>query len=358
MPRDTHQSRTAPESAGHTREGAGQALEVDHLHVAYRGSGELVQAVRDVSFAVDRGETVALVGESGSGKSTIGFALMGLLPDGVGRVTEGTVRFLGDRLDVTDEEALRPIRGREMSMVFQDPLTALNPVLTVGKQLAELFIHHRGLNRRDARHQAVELLQMVRIPDPERRARQYPQQMSGGMRQRVVIAMALALNPRLVLADEPTTALDVTVQAHVMELLDRLSDETGAGTLLITHDLGVVASYARRVYILYAGQVMERGPIRPIYERPAHPYTIGLLRSVPRVTDDQRELRPIPGSPPHPAEPVSGCPFHPRCPLATERCVEERPQMRDVGGGRAAACHYAEEVHDGAYRQILGATRD
>ncbi|WP_026875189.1 ABC transporter ATP-binding protein [Jiangella gansuensis] len=334
------------------------ALEVSNLEVAYRSGGKLVQAVRDVSFDVGRGETVALVGESGSGKSTIGFALMGLLPDGVGEVTGGTVRFLGAPLDVTDDNALGPIRGRKMSMVFQDPLTALNPVLTIGKQLAELFVHHQGLSGREARRKAVDLLKMVKIPDPERRARQYPQQLSGGMRQRVVIAMALALNPKLVLADEPTTALDVTVQAHVMELLDRLASETGAGTLLISHDLAVVASYARRVYILYAGQVMERGPIRPIYERPAHPYTVGLLRSVPRVAQDQRDLQPIPGSPPHPAEPVSGCPFHPRCPLATERCSEEKPVMHEVGEGRAAACHYAEEVHDGVHREILGTTRD
>lgn len=351
------QSDVSPTSRAAKADGTA-ALEVTNLQVAYRSGANLVQAVRDVSLDVGQGETVALVGESGSGKSTIGFALMGLLPDGVGEVTEETVRFLDAPLDVTDEDALRPVRGRKMSMIFQDPLTALNPVLTVGKQLAELFIHHQGISGREARRKAVELLKMVKIPDPERRARQYPQQLSGGMRQRVVIAMALALSPKLVLADEPTTALDVTVQAHVMELLDRLSTETGAGTLLISHDLAVVAAYARRVYILYAGQVMESGPIRPIYERPAHPYTVGLLRSVPRVAQNQRDLQPIPGSPPHPAEPVSGCPFHPRCPLATERCFEEKPVMHEVGDGRAAACHYAEEVYAGAHRDILGTTRD
>jgi oligopeptide transport system ATP-binding protein len=330
------------------------AFQVDRLHVAYRSGDEVLEAVRDVSFEVGRGETVALVGESGSGKSTIGFALMGLLPSGVGKVTSGTVRFFGEEVDVTSERALAPLRGRQLSMVFQDPLTALNPVLTVGKQLAELFIVHKGARRRDAWKRAVDLLRTVRIPDPERRARQYPQQLSGGMRQRVVVAMALALGPRLVIADEPTTALDVTVQAHVMALLEDLAKESGAGTLLITHDLGVVASYARRVYILYAGSVMERGPIREIYDRPAHPYTVGLLASVPRVAGDQQELRPIPGSPPNPGERASGCPFQPRCPLATDRCRDETPPMTRVANGREAACHYAKEVFNGERDDELG----
>ncbi|WP_345218074.1 ABC transporter ATP-binding protein [Georgenia halophila] len=334
------------------------ALEVDRLAVAYRSGEEVLNAVRDVSFHVGRGETVGLVGESGSGKSTIGFALLGLLPDGVGEVTSGRVQFLGDDLDVTSEAELAAIRGRQMSMVFQDPLTALNPVLTIGKQLAELFVHHQKAGRREAWRRAVELLRTVRIPDPERRARQYPQQLSGGMRQRVVIAMALALGPRMVIADEPTTALDVTVQAHIMSLLEDLAKETDAGTLLITHDLGVVASHARRVYILYAGQVMERGPIRPIYERPAHPYTVGLLESVPRVSGAQRELQPIPGSPPHPAEQITGCPFHPRCPLATDRCRDETPAMNPVDGERAAACHYAEEVYQGVHDERLRAASE
>ena len=334
------------------------ALQVDNLHVAYRRGEDVLQAVRDVSFQVQRGETVALVGESGSGKSTIGFALMGLLPAGVGEVTAGSVQFLGADLDVTSEEELARVRGRKMSMVFQDPLTSLNPVLTVGKQLAELFSFHQKLSRRESWRRAVDLLRTVRIPDPERRARQYPQQLSGGMRQRVVVAMALAQNPQMVIADEPTTALDVTVQAHVMELLEDLAKQTGAGTLLITHDLGVVAAYARRVYILYAGSVMERGPIREIYQRPAHPYTVGLLQSVPRVAGEQQQLRPIPGSPPNIAEPVSGCPFNTRCPLATDRCRDEVPAMVPVAEGRESACHYAKEVYAGDHEATLGATRE
>ena len=334
------------------------ALQVEHLHVAYRRGEDLLEAVRDVSFRVDRGETVALVGESGSGKSTIGFALMGLLPEGVGEVTNGRVQFLGSDLDVTSEPDLARVRGRQMSMVFQDPLTSLNPVLTVGRQLAELFIVHQRLSKREARRRAVELLRTVRIPDPERRARQYPQQLSGGMRQRVVVAMALAQHPQMVIADEPTTALDVTVQAHVMELLEDLAQQTGAGTLLITHDLGVVAAYARRVYILYAGSVMERGPIREIYRRPAHPYTEGLLQSVPRVSGQQQDLRPIPGSPPNIADPVAGCPFSTRCPLATDRCTDEVPAMVPVAEGRASACHYAKEVYAGAHDATLRAERD
>lgn len=339
-------------------EGPTAALEVDRLHVAYRRGEDIFEAVRDVSFRVARGETVALVGESGSGKSTIGFALMGLLPAGVGEVTDGTVRFLGADLDVTSEQELAQVRGRKMSMVFQDPLTSLNPVLTVGKQLAELFSFHQKLGRRESWQRAVDLLRTVRIPDPERRARQYPQQLSGGMRQRVVVAMALAQSPQMVIVDEPTTALDVTVQAHVMELLEHLAEKTGAGTLLITHDLGVVAAYARRVYILYAGSVMERGPIREIYERPAHPYTEGLLQSVPRVVGEQQELRPIPGSPPNIAEPVAGCPFNPRCPLATERCREEVPPMIPVADGRDSACHYAQEVYAGEHDATLSAARN
>ncbi len=348
---------TAPGEAAPTEEAAA-ALEVDHLHVAYRRGDEVLEAVRDVSFRVERGETVALVGESGSGKSTIGFALMGLLPAGVGEVTSGTVQFLGSALDVTSEADLSQVRGRKMSMVFQDPLTSLNPVLTVGKQLSELFTVHQKLGRREAWRRAVDLLRTVRIPDPQRRARQYPQQLSGGMRQRVVMAMALAQHPQMVIADEPTTALDVTVQAHVMELLEDLAKQTGAGTLLITHDLGVVASYARRVYILYAGSVMERGPIREIYERPAHPYTEGLLQSVPRVTGEQQDLRPIPGSPPNIAEPVAGCPFNTRCPLATDRCRDEVPQMVPVADGRDSACHYAKEVYAGEHDATLRAERD
>lgn len=348
---------TAPGAAAPTEE-ATPALEVEHLRVAYRRGDDVLEAVRDVSFRVERGETVALVGESGSGKSTIGFALMGLLPAGVGEVTGGSVRFLGSDLDVTSEAELAQVRGRKMSMVFQDPLTSLNPVLTVGKQLAELFAVHQQLGRRESWRRAVDLLRTVRIPDPERRARQYPQQLSGGMRQRVVMAMALAQNPQMVIADEPTTALDVTVQAHVMELLEDLAQQTGAGTLLITHDLGVVASYARRVYILYAGSVMERGPIREIYQRPAHPYTVGLLQSVPRVAGEQQELRPIPGSPPNIADRIPGCPFTTRCPLATDRCRDEVLQMVPVAAGRSSACHYAKEVYAGEHDATLRATRD
>lgn len=348
---------TAPGTAAPTGDSAA-ALEVEHLHVAYRRGDDVLEAVRDVSFRVERGETVALVGESGSGKSTIGFALMGLLPAGVGEVTNGTVRFIGGDLDVTSEDELAQVRGRKMSMVFQDPLTSLNPVLTVGKQLAELFAFHQKLGRRESWRRSVDLLRTVRIPDPERRARQYPQQLSGGMRQRVVVAMALAQHPQMVIADEPTTALDVTVQAHVMELLEDLAKQTGAGTLLITHDLGVVASYARRVYILYAGSVMERGPIREIYQRPAHPYTEGLLQSVPRVAGEQQELRPIPGSPPNIADPVAGCPFNTRCPLATDLCRDEVPPMVPVTDERDSACHYAKEVYAGDHDATLSPARD
>lgn len=347
---------TSPKGRIATEE-ATNALEVEQLHIAYRSKDGVLEAVRDVSFQVGRGETVALVGESGSGKSTIGLALMGLLPS-AGELTHGTVRFQDKELDVTSETDVAPLRGRQMSMVFQDPLTSLNPVLKVGKQLAELFVVHQGVSRKEGWRKAVDLLRTVRIPDPERRARQYPQQLSGGMRQRVVLAMALALDPKMVVADEPTTALDVTVQAYIMDLLEDLARQTGAGTLLITHDLGVVASYARRIYILYAGSVMERGSIRAIYERPAHPYTVGLLESVPRVTGEQQELQPIPGTPPSLVEPVSGCPFNPRCPLATDLCREETPPMVPVDNDRESACHYAKGVFEGVYDGKLRAPRD
>jgi oligopeptide/dipeptide ABC transporter ATP-binding protein len=323
-------------------------LSVRSLTVEFGTPGRPIRAVDGVSFEVRRGETVALVGESGSGKSTIGLAVMGLLPRGQGRIVDGEVTFRGVGVTNADERTMQRLRGAHMSMVFQDPLSSLNPVLTIGRQVREIFTHHRGMTRAKARAATIELLDRVRMPDAARRYKQYPQQFSGGMRQRVVIAMALALDPELIIADEPTTALDVTVQARIMDLLGELTSERGSGLLLITHDLGVVAGAADRVYVLYAGRVMESGRIRDIYESPANPYTVGLLNSVPTLARVGSALTPIPGSPPDPTARPSGCPFQPRCAFARDRCREESPPLVEVRPGRFSACHYAEEVISGA----------
>jgi oligopeptide transport system ATP-binding protein len=334
-------SPAGPESS--PIQGREPLLGVEGLSIAYDTAGATVSVVRDVSIIVDRSETVALVGESGSGKSTIGLAIMGLLP-GVGKVTAGSIRFDGTELVGLSDKQMQKLRGSQISMVFQDPLSALNPVLTIGRQIREVFTAHLRISRGEARQRVVDLLRSVRMPDPERRYGQYPQQFSGGMRQRVVIAMALALHPKLIVADEPTTALDVTVQERIMDLLGELTGGKESGLLLITHDLGVVADKADRVYVLYAGRVMESGPIREVYERPANPYTLGLLRSVPTGAQVGQRLTPIPGSPPDPASVGIGCPFAMRCDRATHRCSVELPPLREVAAGRASACHYAEEV--------------
>jgi oligopeptide/dipeptide ABC transporter ATP-binding protein len=324
--------------------GSDRLLSVRGLRVSYRTATGPVEVIRDVSFTVGASETVALVGESGSGKSTIGLALMGLLRGTAGEVTGGEIRYDGQDLRSADESVMRKLRGAKLSMIFQDPLSSLNPVLTIGRQIRELFTTHRRSSRADAKRATIELLRRVRMPDPESRYRQYPQQFSGGMRQRVVIAMALALEPGLIIADEPTTALDVTVSDRILDLLADLTGEQGSGLLLITHDLAVVADRADRVYVLYAGRVLESGSIREVYERPANPYTQGLLQSVPTMDQVGHQLAPIPGSPPDPAALPTGCPFQTRCPYAKQRCTESEPELREVLPGRFSACHFAEEV--------------
>ncbi|WP_051426658.1 ABC transporter ATP-binding protein [Jiangella gansuensis] len=321
-------------------------LSVTDLAVSFTGDGAWYRAVDGVSFTVSPGETLAILGESGSGKSVTMRAVMGLLPARASRRDQGTVRFGGHELPARPGPRTRELCGREMSMVFQDSLSALNPVMTVGRQVAELFRVRAGMSRRAAHDAAVEVLERVGIPDAGRRYRSYPHEFSGGMRQRVVIAMALALGPRLLIADEPTTALDVTVQAQIMELIAQLRDETGMAVVLISHDLGVVADLARRVLVMYAGRVVESGPLREVYERPAHPYTVGLMASLPDAVTPGEKLRTIGGAPASPGALPPGCAFHPRCPLATERCRVEVPALRPVGDGRAAACHYAEAVLD------------
>ncbi len=316
-------------------------LQVTDLAVEFRGDRGSVFAVNGITFALDRGETLGIVGESGSGKSVTSLAIMGLLPR-TAHITRGSLRFEGHDLRTLAPEALRQLRGDRMAMVFQDPMTSLNPFLRVGVQLAEVLEVHRGLRRKDAMSKAVALLERVGIPSPAERAKAYPHELSGGMRQRVVIAMALLCEPDLLIADEPTTALDVTIQAQILELLKDLQRERGMAIVLITHDLGVVAGMTDRVMVLYGGQAMEHATTAGLFERPAHPYTRGLLASVPRLDapDDRDTLIAIPGLPPVLSAKPVGCPFAARCTLTTDRCTTSMPP--DAGtAGHAVYCFEA-----------------
>jgi oligopeptide/dipeptide ABC transporter ATP-binding protein len=320
-------------------------LDVDDLHVEFRGRDSTVRAVNGLSYTLAEGETLAILGESGSGKSVAAQAVLGLLETPPAFVTRGAVRFRGQDLLALSERRRRAFRGDRIAMIFQDALTALNPVFTVGDQISEMFQVHRGLRGKAARAKALELMDRVRIPSARQRLDDYPHQFSGGMRQRIMIAVALALEPDVLIADEPTTALDVTVQAQIMRLLTDLQDELHMGLVLITHDLGVVAGVADRIVVMYAGSVAEQAPVRELYRRPAHPYTVGLLASVPRLDRRGEPLVPIKGVPPNPAALPAGCPFAPRCSRAEEICSRDRPALRPVGSGdHTAACHFAEEV--------------
>src|SRR5262244_1728760 len=319
-------------------------LDVKNLQTQFKTSGGVVRAVDGVSWDVRAGETVALVGESGCGKSVSALSIMRLVQGPAGRIVGGTMVFKGRDLLKLSEEEMRRVRGREIAMIFQEPMTSLNPVLTIGRQLTEGLEIHLGMTSAAARRRAAELLGMVGIPDPARRLAQYPHQFSGGMRQRMMIAMALACEPSLVLADEPTTALDVTIQAQILELMKSLSRRLGVAMLMITHNLGVVARYADRVNVMYAGRIVEQGTARDIYARPQHPYTLGLLRSVPRLDAPRRErLDPIHGQPPDLARLPVGCAFAPRCAFRVDRCLSERPDLRPVGeAGHVSACWEVE----------------
>ncbi len=322
-------------------------LSVENLVTQFATSGGTVRAVDDVSWDVQAGETVALVGESGCGKSVSALSIMRLVAQPAGRIVSGRILFKGRDLLALSEEEMRKVRGREIGMIFQEPMTSLNPVLTIGRQLTEGVEIHLGLTPAASRVRAVELLGLVGIPDPERRLRQYPHQFSGGMRQRMMIAMAISCNPPLVLADEPTTALDVTIQAQILELMRDLSRRLGAAMLIITHNLGVVARYADRVNVMYAGRIIERGTARELYAAPRHPYTLGLLRSVPRLDEPRRaRLAPIEGQPPDLTRLPAGCSFMPRCAWRVERCVLEAPPLRAVNGGagHVSACWEAEKL--------------
>ena len=322
-------------------------LEVKNLTTQFFTTTGVVQAVDNVSFDIDEGETVAVVGESGCGKSVSALSILRLIPWPPGKIVGGSIHFGGKDLLALSDEEIRTIRGREISMVFQEPMTSLNPVLSIGLQLTETMEHHLGISNSEAHQKAVELLGMVGISEPERRLSQYPHHLSGGMRQRVMIALALSCEPKLIIADEPTTALDVTIQAQILELMKNLTKQMGVALIVITHNLGVVARYADRVNVMYAGKLVEMGQAREIYHDPHHPYTLGLLASVPRM-DQPRGTRliPIDGQPPDLTLLDSGCAFRPRCRFAVDRCATEIPSLQTVDQDHASACWRLSEISE------------
>jgi peptide/nickel transport system ATP-binding protein len=310
-------------------------LEVDRLRVEFPTRRGNLLALDDISFSIDPGEILGVVGESGAGKSLTGAAIIGLL-EPPGRVAGGEIRFEGQRIDNLSREQMRGIRGRRIGAIFQDPLTSLNPLYTIGRQLIETIRTHLPVSEAEARQRAIRLLEETGIPAAEHRIDQYPHQFSGGMRQRVVIALALAAEPKLIVADEPTTALDVSIQAQIISLLKRLCKEHGAAVMLVTHDMGVIAETCDRVAVLYAGRVAEIGPVQDVIHHPAHPYTQGLMGSIPAMDEDRERLLQIDGSMPRLNAIPDGCAFNPRCPQATDRCRRERPELLDAGATRAA----------------------
>ncbi|GAA2889113.1 ABC transporter ATP-binding protein [Microbacterium esteraromaticum] len=320
-------------------------LDVQNLSLEFRSGGRPpIPALQDVSFTLDRGETLAVLGESGSGKSITAKAIMGILPKPASRVTGGRIMFDGEDLLTLPPARLRKVQGARIAMIFQDALSALNPVQTVSTQIAELYRVHRGMPKRQAIAAAIDMMRAVRIPDAANRANDYPFQFSGGMRQRIMIAMALALDPDVLIADEPTTALDATVQAQILELLSEITQERRMALLMITHDLGVAGQLADRALVMYAGRVAESGPIGTMFDRPAHPYTRGLLGSIPSAAHRGADLPTIPGLPPDIALRPPGCSFNPRCEFATDECRSVLPLLEPFAAQRAAACHHKEEV--------------
>ena len=331
-------------------------LEVKDLQTHFFTMDGVVKAVDGVSYDLEEGETLGLVGESGCGKSVSALSLMRLIPDPPGKIVNGEVVLDGEDILKIDMDDMRNIRGAKMSMVFQEPMTSLNPVLTIERQLTETLQLHKGMSKVEARREGVDLLSRVGIPDPEQRIKQYPHQFSGGMRQRVMIAMALSCNPRLIIADEPTTALDVTIQAQILELMKSLTTEFGVALIVITHNLGVVARYADRVNIMYAGRIIERGTAREIYSNPRHPYTVGLLRSVPRLDLPRRaKLDPIEGQPPDLVNLPAGCAFRARCRWAVDKCATDMPMLQETSPNHWSACWRAEDLGPDAI-DFLGAS--
>ena len=317
-------------------------LEVKNLVTTFRINKKEYPVIRDISFEIHENETLCMVGESGCGKSVTTLSVMGLLPEN-GAVRSGSIKLCGEELLGMSPRQLGQVRGKKMGMIFQEPMTSLNPLLTIGYQLTEGLRRHHGMSKAEAHATAVSYLEKVGIANAEERMKQFPFQLSGGLRQRIMIAMMMSLQPRLLIADEPTTALDVTIQKQVLLLLNRLKQDMKTGILFITHDLGVVAQIADRVIVLYSGSKVEEGATRQIFENPLHPYTNGLIAAVPNVDSDEFEIRPIPGTFPSITEEIGGCRFHPRCPYATERCRQEVPQAREYEPGHFVACHKVEE---------------
>lgn len=319
-------------------------LQVKELRTYFFTDSGVVKAVDGISYSVKRGETFGLVGESGCGKSVSALSILRLIPSPPGKIVSGEILFEGKDLLKISEEEIRGIRGNQIAMVFQEPMTSLNPVLTIGVQIGEVLQLHRGLDRKEARAETIRLLRMVGIPDPDRRIDDYPHQFSGGMRQRVMIAMALSCNPKLLIADEPTTAVDVTIQAQLLEIIKELTSTSETAVILITHNLGVVARHVNRMAVMYAGRIVEMGPSIKIYSRPKHPYTIGLLASVPRLDQPRKErLIPIEGQPPDLSQLPPGCPFSPRCSYRMERCLKENPELKEMEEDHLIAC-WANEI--------------
>ena len=320
-------------------------LEVKNLKTHFFTMDGVVKAVDGVSYELNEGETLGLVGESGCGKSVSALSVMRLIPDPPGKIIDGEILLDGEDILKIDMEGMREVRGAKIAMVFQEPMTSLNPVLTVERQITETLQLHMGMSKLESQRESVNLLTRVGIPDPEMRIKQYPHQFSGGMRQRVMIAMALSCNPRLIIADEPTTALDVTIQAQILDLMKSLTTELGVALIVITHNLGVVARYADRVNIMYAGKVIERGEAREIYSNPRHPYTVGLLRSVPRLDLPRRaKLDPIEGQPPDLINLPPGCAFRERCRWAIDKCATDTPELVETSDGHLSACFRADEL--------------
>jgi oligopeptide transport system ATP-binding protein len=322
-------------------------LEVDNLFIEFHTRDGVARVINGVSYHLDAGETLAVLGESGSGKSVTAQAIMGILDIPPGKITSGRILYKGQDLLAMSKEERRKVRGAEIAMIFQDALSALNPVFTVGHQISETLRKRMGMSKADATKKAVELMDRVKIPGARTRVKDYPHQFSGGMRQRVMIAMALALDPKVLIADEPTTALDVTVQAQIMDLLAELRRDLDMGMILITHDLGVVADVADRIAVMYAGRIIEHADVHSLYKSPAHPYSKGLLESIPRLDSKGGELSTIKGLPPNLMRQPSGCTFHPRCKYAQEVCVTTFPPLLELGNERTSACHFAKELLDG-----------
>ncbi|MGQ9627876.1 MAG: ABC transporter ATP-binding protein [Anaerolineae bacterium] len=314
-------------------------LNVKNLKTYFYTQDGVVKAVDGISYDLGEGETLGIVGESGCGKSVSALSIMRLIPQPPGKIVEGEVWFNGRNLLTLSDEDIRRVRGKEIAMIFQDPMTSLNPVLTIGQQISEALILHEGMNKAEAKERTIELLEMVGIPEAADRIDDYPHQFSGGMRQRVMIAMALSCNPKLLIADEPTTALDVTIQAQIIDLVKHLRDEIGMAVIWITHDLGIIAGLVERVIVMYAGHIVETAGVKEVYKDPRHPYTRGLLSSIPRLDEARKEkLTPIDGLPPDLIDPPPGCPFAPRCSYVIERCWEENPSLEEVGDGHRIAC--------------------